>query len=189
MPCLAHVLTVLGGLAEIAGLSLVVVEIIKVQRREIPEHQVWVVRSLAAMRRAGQGIADEVGRLLRGEPERRDATVHVAALRGSATASGSATGTLTVGPPPTLPERVERLEAEIRRLEEQAAADRQEMRAEAREAKSRTEAAAREIEELIDERDRQRREGVRDALSLQWIGTSLFIVGVGLSVWGNLAPC
>jgi outer membrane murein-binding lipoprotein Lpp len=172
-----------------AGWGLVIAEIVKVQRREIPEHRGWVVRSLAAMRAAGNGLADEVARLLRREPERHDATVHVAALSGTATAGGTTTGTLTVASAPTLAERVERLEAETRRLDEQAAADRTEMRAEAREAKSRIDAAAREIRVLIEERDRQRREGVRDALTLQWIGTIAFIVGVGLSVWGNLAPC
>jgi hypothetical protein len=190
VPCLAHVLSVAGGLAEVGGLVVVIVEIVKVQRREIPEHQGWVVRSLAAMREAGQGIAEEVGRLLRGEPERRDATIHTggAALSGTSGGGSSVTGTLTVGSP-TLAERVERLEAEIHRLDEQAAANRQEMRTEARQAKAHTDTAAQEIRAMIEDRDRQRREGVRDALTLQWIGTGAFIVGVALSVWGNLAPC
>jgi len=187
VPCFANILTVVGGLAEIVGLGLVIAEIVKVQRREIPEHRVWVVRSLATMRAAGRGIADEVARLLRREPERRDATVHAAAIGGSAVAGGgSVTATVTTGPAPTLAERVE---AETRRLDEQTAVDRREMRMEAREAKSRTDVAAREIRAMIEERDRQRREGVRDALTLQWFGTVAFIVGVGLSVWGNLVAC
>jgi hypothetical protein len=186
---LANVLTVLGGLAEISGLALVIAEIVKVQRREIPEHRGWVVRSLAAMRRAGDALADEVRRLLLRRPEPQDATVHVAAMRGSATGGGSVTGTVTVGSAPTLAQRVERLEAEIRRLDEQAIADRQEMRTEARNAKTRAERVDHEIRAMIDERDRMRREGVRDALTLQWSGTILFIVGVALGVWGNLATC
>jgi outer membrane murein-binding lipoprotein Lpp len=189
VPCLAHVVTVAGGLAEIIGLALVIAEIVKVQRREIPEHRVWVVRSLAAVRRAGQEIADEVGRLLRREPERRDATVHAVSAGSAVAGGGNVTATVIRGPAPTLAQRVERLEAEIQRLDEQTAADRNEMRAKAREAKSRTDTAAREIRAMIEERDRQRREGVRDALTLQWTGTLLFIFGVGLSVWGNLAPC
>jgi hypothetical protein len=183
------VLTVLGGVAEIFGLALVITEIVKVQRREIPEHRGWVVRSLAATRRAGDALAHEVRRLLRRGPEPQDATVHIAALRGSATGRGSVTGTLTVGSAPTLAQRVERLEAEIRRLEEQAATDRDAMRAEAREAKSRTDTVDREIRAMIEDRDRQRREGVRDALTLQWSGTILFMLGVALGVWGNLASC
>lgn len=114
MPCLAHVLTVSGGLAEIGGLILVVVEIVKVQRREFPEHRGWVVRSLAAMREAGQGIADEVRRVLRREPERGDVTVHAAPAGASArTAGGNVTSKGVKGPAPTLVERVERLEREI----------------------------------------------------------------------------
>jgi hypothetical protein len=54
------------------------------------------------------------------------------------------------------------------------------------------EAVAAEIADLraaVHQREDDRREGLSDALLLQKIGTAAFIVGVGLSVWGNLASC
>jgi hypothetical protein len=174
--CLSHLLTVAGGVAEVGGLGLVIAEISKVQRREFPEHRGWVKRSLAWLRR------------LTGQ--KRSHTVHLA---GSASARGNARGVLSVsgsaGPPPTLEQRVERLEADLRSHAEQAVKDRGEMHRAVRDANERIDKAARELRELIEQREDERREGLADSLLLQKIGTAAFIVGVGLSVWGNLVPC
>lgn len=189
VPCLGHVLTVVGGLTEIGGLALVVVEIVKVQRREIPEHRGWVVRSLAAMREAGSVLAVEVARMLRRQPRRRDVTIDAGPASISVSAGGAVVTTGKAGPAPTLRQRIERLEREIRRLDGQSANDRQEMRDEAKRAREHAEGIDHEIRAMIEERDRQRRQGFRDALALQWIGTGAFMLGVGLSVAGNLVPC
>jgi len=157
-------MTVVGGVAEISVLVLVVVELVKVQRREIPEHRGWVVRSLSAMRSAGSALAGEVRSLLGGAPVRTDATIHTHAARVSLSGSGSLSVTGTAGSRPSLPARVARLEAELRRLDERAAADREEMRTEARQAKAHTDAKTQEIRELIEERDRQR----HAACAMRW---------------------
>jgi hypothetical protein len=176
LPCLADILVVTGGAAEVGGLILVVAEIINVQRREFPEHRGWVTRTLAWLRRVFR---------------RTPSHVYMKAGTGVATASGGG-ATVTVGKPgpaPTLEERVERLERDTRALAEQASMDRDEMRQSVREAIERGDKAARELRTLIEERDQARREGLRDALLLQKIGTAAFIVGVGLSVTGNLVSC
>jgi phage tail tape-measure protein len=90
------------------------------------------------------------------------------------------------GPPPTLEQRVERLENDLHALAEQAVKDPDEMHQLANEAKRRADEVGRELRALIEN---ERREGLADALLLQKIGTTAFIVGVGLSVWGNLASC
>jgi hypothetical protein len=63
------------------------------------------------------------------------------------------------------------------------------MRKLAREARRRTDAVARELRELVQELEQGRRDSLKDTLFLQKLGTSAFIVGVVLSVAGNLVPC
>ena len=175
MPCLAHLVTVVGGLAEIGGLILVIVEIAKVQRREFPEHRGWVRQTLGWLRRLGR------------KPES-----NVIEMSGTMSSSGTMTGRLTTGDPgedaPTTKRMnwfAQQLE-EIRQLGQQ---DKAELRQEIAHA---SEARATELANLratVQQREEDRREGLSDALLLQKIGVALFIVGVGLSVAGNLVSC
>jgi len=177
MPCLAHSLSIAGGVFEICGLVLVVAEISKVQRHEFPERQGRIRRSLAGLRQ----------RLKRRRPH-MTTVVHA----GGATASGSGGVTAVIGvpgPPPTLEQRIERLEEDFKAAAEAAVQDRDEMRKLAREARRRTDAVARELRELVQELEQGRRDSLKDTLFLQKLGTSAFIVGVVLSVAGNLVPC
>jgi hypothetical protein len=174
MPCLAHVLTVLGGLAEIGGLLLVIVEIVKVQQREFPQHRGWVRRTLAWMRR-----------VFRKPPAQ---TVHVTGI-GSAEAFGNVSLEVTRGPATTLEGRVERVDKQIEDFKRKQREDKAEVERRIAEAGRRADETADELRKLIAQRDEERRKGLADALLLQKIGVAAFIVGVGLSVWGNLAPC
>ena len=177
MPCLAHLLVVVGGVFQIVGVAWAVVEVKKVRR------------SLAELRKVAQEIAAEIRSLLHPPPERQHAVNLAGVISSSGGGMGNLTVTGTVGPPPTLQERVERTEAEIRRLDEQATADRQEMRAEAKRAKEHADAIEREMRELIEAQERQRREAQEAAQRLQRRIAPMLIGGLAISIVGSVIPC
>ena len=175
VPCLSHVLTVLGGVAEIGGLVLVIVEIAKVQRREFPEHRGWVKRALEWLRRLG-----------------RKPSPRYVDLQGAVEASGALSLRVIRGDPgedaPTN-HRINWLKQQLEDIRQLGQQDKAELH---REIAVVREAVAGEVAELraaVQQREDERREGLSDALLLQKIGVAAFIVGVGLSVWGNLMPC
>jgi hypothetical protein len=173
VPCLAHVLTIVGGLAEIGGLALVVVEIIKVQRREFPQHRGWVRRALGWLRRLGR------------KPETR----YVTGAVSLAAVTSAGAGAVVEKPPQTLADRVKRLERLLDELRQLGQQDKAELRQEIAQARETSEAQVAELRAAVEKRDQERRDGLSDALLLQKVGVVAFIVGVGLSVWGNLLPC
>jgi hypothetical protein len=170
-------LIVLGGVMQIVGVIWAVLEVEKIRQ------------SLIAVRKVGQEIAAEIRSVLKGPPERRDATVHAVTARGSAHAGGRIVESNVVGPPPTLDERVERLEVEIRRLDEQAMKDRENLRAEAQRAREHADAIDRELRELIEAQEQQRRESQQTAERLQRRIAPLLVTGLILSAVGSVVQC
>ena len=57
------------------------------------------------------------------------------------------------------------------------------------EVRERHEATRRELADQLQERERERRAALKTALSVQSIGTGFFVLGVVLSVLGNVATC
>jgi len=163
VPCLSHVLIVLGGGLQIAGVAWAVVEVGKIRR------------SLVALRKAGQEIAKEIRSILDASPPGRDIRV---AVHDSFTLTDSATVEKIPAAGPTLEQRVELLEAEIRSLAQQATDARQQAHSEARRTR-----------ELIDAQEKQRRESQASAERLQRRIAPLLVIGLALSVVGSVVPC
>jgi outer membrane murein-binding lipoprotein Lpp len=178
VPCLAHVLIVVGGVLQIIGVGWAVIEVGKIRR------------SIAALRAAGRAIASEIRATLQRQAEeqiigRGEAVLGSVSLSGSGSISASG----TVGPPPTLEQRIERMESEVQRLDTQAETDREAMRVATARAREHADAIDREIRQLIDAQERQRRESEETARRLQRRIAPLLILGLALSVVGSVIPC
>jgi hypothetical protein len=175
VPCFAHLLTIAGGLTEIGGLGLVIAEIINVQRREFPERRGWVRSALAWLRRLG-----------------RKPPPKVIDVGGTVDVTGTFSARVTKADPgkdaPTT-ERVNWLAQQLEELRQLTQQDKNELRRAIAAVRAATTDELAELRTAVQQREEDRREGLADALLLQKIGTAAFMVGVGLSVWGNLAPC
>ena len=168
-------LTILGGAAEIGGFVLVWVELVLTQRREFPGYRPIHHRALTWVRR-------KLGR-------HKSSTVHLSGLVGSATASGTATLTVTSALATTLEERIARVEVEMRDLQRKQQEDHVALEGRIADTQQRITYAEAGLQEQINDLEASRKESLRDSLTFEKWGVGLFVVGVILSVLGNAVTC
>jgi hypothetical protein len=153
---------------EVVGLGLVAVELTRVQRRELGPWR-WTRRVRAWL-------------------PRRTATRHTqpAELAGHLRGSSSMWGELTTGPTqvPTIDERVASLEANLDALRDQADQRQAAMEQRLTTVSSRVDEVRADVDRQHAEREAERREQLRESVTLQWWGTGLFVIG---AILGGLA--
>lgn len=176
MPCLSHVLIVLGGVFQIAGVAWAVMEVEKIRR------------SLIALRKVGQEIAAEIRAMLGAADE----PTEEAASKTFEPFSLDFGGKVSIEAPPqleTLEERVAYLETRLTNLSKRTWQDKKNLEKQVKRATERADAIDRELRELIDAQEEQRRESQASARRLQGRIAPLVVIGLALSVLGSVVPC
>jgi hypothetical protein len=173
-------LNLLGGLLEIAGFTLVAVELLRLERRELGTAGPFqfLVDSVGWVRR-------KVRRLLRREEVHEAKRVD---LSGTAHATSSASARLSTGRP-TLEDRVRVLEENFKQLAAEVRQHRLDLDQKIDRATARQEAALGQLREKIQEEKEREKQELKASLSLQWYGIFLFISGVAITVAANVFSC
>jgi len=177
--CVSTVLTIAGGIFEIAGFFLVSVDLYRLQRREFGP--LWFERAFAASRLA----VIRTWRKVTGQT-----TIHYGSATGTATATGTAKGTFRVGTGTgTIEERVAALEANFTSLDSEVGEQRIELNDAVNRVQGNLEEALTELRQKQELREAKEKSIRRQSLKFQWAGIPLFLFGVVLSVLGNIAAC
>jgi hypothetical protein len=181
-------LTILGGLLEISGLGLVAREITRLQRQEFGQ-PVWLSNTIEWTRRDLGRLRAIFRGLLRRQPE--PITPQPANLRGTSSASSSASGTLTVGAPasPTTEQRLTRLEGAVSKLTDRVQGVAREMDQQRRATQAELGDIRTDVVQLEKSIAAERRKAARREIRVQTVGTVLFVSGVLLSVLGSALTC
>jgi hypothetical protein len=164
----------IGGLMEVGGLAIVVVQLTRVQRRDLGT-PAWIGKVRAIWRR----VTGRSGRV-----------VYLQGL--DAAASSDATLRLSVGraaADETLDARVKALEANLAELDRKTDERFGDMEQRLSTAHERVDALRADMEKIQREADEARREELRESVTLQWWGTGLFVLGVVASFLGNAVSC
>jgi hypothetical protein len=155
----------------VVGLGLVAVELTRVQRRDLGTPQ-WIRRARTWL-------------------PRRTATpdAQPAELAGHSHGSSSAWIDLTTGPPPvpTIEERVASLEANLSALRDHTDQRQADLEERLTTQSQRVVELRADVDRQHAEREAERREQLRESVTLQWWGTGLFVVGAILSGLANSA--
>jgi flagellar hook-basal body complex protein FliE len=180
-------LTIVGGVSEVCGLGLVAWEVTRLQRQEFGP-PVWIAKTQAAVERGMRRLRARVRRLLRKAPQPIEAVP--ANLSGTSSASGSASGTLTVKQGPArFEDRVRALEAALDSVREDAQRARNDFEARAVGIENRVREVDTRLEEHQTALEAARRAAARRQIRTQTLGAVLVFIGAVLSVLGNAATC
>lgn len=159
-----------SAVLEILGLSLVAVDLWRLQLRELGTPQ-WVRRLQAVARR------------LLGRPPR---TVALGASLKSA-AHISAAMRVRRAPGTTVDERLASLEANLESLHADTSDRFADMEQRLTAVHERVDEARAHVEALRRQQQEARREELRKSMPLQWLGTALFAAGALLEMWVNFS--
>lgn len=167
-------LTIVGGAAEIVGFALAFWEMRVTQRREFPGYRPWYHRAFAWVRRK-LGLAKP--RVIEGE--------------GTVTVTASVTGTADISREPgaTLEARVELLEQDVKYLTNEQRQDHDALESRIGQTDQRIGETETALRTEMAEMEAQRKETLRESITYEKAGISLFVVGVILSVLGNAVTC
>jgi len=167
-------LTIAGGVFEIAGFFLVACELARIQYRELGE-PVLVRRARARLRKLSR--------------RSRDQTVKAGSAELRATATLRARGRARQGPGTTLESRVDALEENARRLEDEIDEQNATFGGDIQELSAKLSLVQAELKEERRRGEKERKAALRTSVALQAWGTGLFVFGAILSVLGNTINC
>lgn len=178
--CISTVLTMAGGVFEIAGFFLVTIDLYRLQRHEFGP--LWFERALAVSKLAVIRVWRKIT---------RQTTTHY----GSATlemspSMGVANATLRIGTGgKTIEERVAALEANLGALDREVGEQRLELKKAIGQVQDKLEDAFTELRQKQAQREDEEKALRRKSLKFQWAGIPLFLLGVVFSVLGNIVGC
>lgn len=169
-------LTIIGGGAEIVGFGLAFYEMAVTQRREFPDYQPVHHRALAWVRRKLRLSKPQVIQVGAGD------SIEVA---------DSARVQVTRGPVPDddLKARITRLEQIADDLHREHEADRRAQEQRMAKYEQRMNEADTAIRTELARLEAERKAGLRESITYEKAGITLFVVGVILSVLGNAVTC
>jgi len=114
---------------------------------------------------------------------------------GHLTSAGSLSGSAQIhtrgvrGPAPTLEERVDRLAKELLQLDERVTRNVEQLTESINVERAAREDATRAVSADLQRLEAERKRAVRESIIWDVAGTTLFVVGVVLSVAGNVTSC
>jgi hypothetical protein len=170
--CLA--LTILGGVFEVTGLGLIAWEITRLQRQEFGLPSWWLK------------LEGRLRRLLRSE---RSSTVYLRGMDAAATSDAALELTVTSGPAVSLEDKVQRLEEVAEDLQRKLEGVTARFEREVAGVQKRLGKVEAERHRERQEQERTRKEAIRRQITVQAVGTVLFIIGAVLSVLGDAVSC
>jgi hypothetical protein len=163
------VLIVLGVLFEVTGLGLVAWQLWRVQRREFGT-PAWVLRAGARLRR------------LTGRSRPQVVSIEPA---GEVNIAGELATKVRRAPGETVDSRLAALEANLAALEQETQTRFERHERQQDKLQQRISDAQAELQRQQQERDGERREQLRESMTLQWWGTGLFFIGAVLAGIAN----
>lgn len=153
---------------EVVGLGLVAWELTRVQQRELGTPR-WVRRLQARVRR------------LLGRP----GVAHRVRLGEAVSIEDALGGRVWRGGGETVEQRLTALEADVETLRKQADERHADLEQRLTTQAQRMDALRADLERQHTEREAERREQLRESITLQWWGTGLFVIGAVLSGLAN----
>ncbi len=172
----ADVLTVTGGVLEIAGFGLVVAQLVRVQRREFGTPQ--------TIKRTRTWLWHQVAQLL---PRRRkDATVHAASASLSATASMAGHAMAWHNMDPGRADRVDAIAQNLEQLHERVDRLAKKQGDRISDLRRDVDATRAALHGHTAEQEEQRKAELRASITWEAWGVVLFLAGIMCSVAGSL---